>query len=282
MSNDDNNVTAAKKPIWKNLGPRVVSALVFAVIFGLPLYIGGYVWTVLVLALGLRLIWEWVDISDKGRGPLALAIPMIGLILAIGYVATGQHNYLVIAVTLVTAILAAVERARRGGALWSGFGVLYIFAPTLLMIVLRGSEMGMSQGLSILLFIVLVVAGADVGAYFGGSALKGPKMAPKISPNKTWSGFFSGLILGTVIGIACGIFMDVPIGKSVAFSIPVVIFSVFGDFLESGFKRKLKVKDAGNLMPGHGGLLDRVDGLMMAIVGCAVMAVLLVVFGVRL
>jgi phosphatidate cytidylyltransferase len=125
------------------------------------------------------------------------------------------------------------------------------------------------------LFIILIVIGADTGAYFGGSVFKGPKMAPKLSPNKTWSGFISGLIFGTLLGAFVGQFIGLAAPAAFVLSALIVISSVFGDFLESGLKRKFNVKDAGNLMPGHGGLLDRVDSLMMAITFSALVVLLM-------
>ena len=257
-----------KKAIWKNIGPRAISAVLFAIVCIPPIYFGHYVWALFVLLLGLRLMLEWVRMSDPDGHLLAMAIPMIGLTIAIGYVA-GGYNGLSLLTLGVTAIAAGLERIRRGGVLWSGLGSLYIAVPTVLMIALRGDVAGFSDGLQVMLFIILVVVGADVGAYLGGSLIKGPKIAPKISPNKTWSGFFSGLVLGGLIGAVFGVLLGLSLEFSLLLAIPIVVFSVVGDFIESALKRHFNVKDTGNLMPGHGGLLDRVDGLMLAVVASA-------------
>ena len=239
----------------------------------MPLYIGGYVWALFVLLLGLRLVWEWVNMSDMGRSRLALIIPMLGMIITIGYVAEGMFLNAVLAAA-AAAVAAGAERWRRGGAHWAFLGTFYIFIPTALLAGFRGHEFGFSIGLGSLLFIILIVIGADTGAYFGGSMFKGPKMAPKLSPNKTWSGFVSGLIFGTFFGTIIGQVIGLGVATAFFLALLIVISSVFGDFLESGLKRKFKVKDAGNLMPGHGGLLDRVDSLMMAITFSALVLLL--------
>lgn len=265
---DPTNTPSETKPIWKNLGPRAISAVSFAVICVPPLWFGGYVWAIFVLILGLRLVLEWVRMSDAAGGLIAMAIPMVGLTIAIGYLA-GGHTVLTFLTLAATVIIAGLERVRRGGVLWSVLGTLYILVPTILMVAFRGDIAGFSDGLKVLLFIILVVIGADVGAYFGGSAFKGPKIAPSISPNKTWSGFISGVVLGSVTGLITGHFMGLTTAFSLLLALPIIIFSVFGDFLESGIKRHFDVKDTGNLMPGHGGLLDRLDGLMLALIASA-------------
>jgi len=257
----------AKKPIWNNVGIRAVTALSFAAICMLPLYLGGWAWAILVSLLGGWMMWEWVKMSDPSPTRLAYVLPIIGVVVANFYAVQGLWGLSIITI-IIAAIVAAVERSRRGGLLWAGLGYLYIIIPCLAIVYLRGREAGFATaGFSRLIYIILIVIAADVGAYFGGSFFKGPKLAPKLSPNKTWSGSFSGLIFGALIGGIVGKIIGVGFALGVGLAVPIVILSALGDLLESGLKRILNVKDSGNLLPGHGGLLDRLDSLMLAVVG---------------
>ena len=252
--------------IWKNLGARFITAVIFALICLVPLYIGGYAWAVIVTLLGMRLVWEWVRMSDGGATSLTYAIFILSVLFAIGFSILGEFNYAFLSI-IPSALMAGFERIRRGGAWWAFLGLIYIVLPVVLILWLRGGGSGLtSEGFRKVFYIIIVVAAADVGAYFGGSLFKGPKMAPALSPNKTWSGFFSGILLGCIIGVGLAYLMGLPLSFVWFTAPPLIIASVVGDFLESGLKRKLDVKDAGTLLPGHGGLLDRVDSLMMAVV----------------
>jgi len=256
-----------KKPIWKNVGIRAVTALSLAAITIPPLYFGGWPWAVLVSLFGGRMMWEWVRMSDTRPTRLAFILPILGVVLSAFYMAQGLWMYSMIAIAFA-AIVTGIERARRGGFLWAGLGCLYIAIPCLAIVAIRGAENGFAtEEFKKLIYIILVVVAADVGAYFGGSFFKGPKMAPKLSPNKTWSGFISGFGFGALIGGIVGLVIGLGFPLGLALSLPIVILSVFGDLLESGLKRTLNVKDAGDLLPGHGGLLDRLDSLMLAVVG---------------
>lgn len=261
--------TAAVTPkkTWKNLGVRFVSAVVLAAVCIAPFYFGGWLWAALAVLFSGRMMYEWVRMSDPQPTRLAYWLPLFGIAIASIYVVQGLWLYAILT-ALICAAICAGERLRRGGSLWAGLGALYILIPCLTLIGLRGNEVGFNTaGFQTVIYIVLVVVAADVGAYFGGSYFKGPKLSPKLSPNKTWSGFFSGLIFAVILGGVATSFIFNSFFFGLLMAIPVVLLSVGGDLLESGLKRQLEVKDTGDLLPGHGGLLDRLDSLMLAAVG---------------
>lgn len=257
-----------RQPIWKNLGARAVTALIMAAILIVPFYFGGKIWAVMIFALGARAVWEWVDMTDVGTSWASLLIPTLGLLAAIAGYFSGcsQWLYPIIAVTAAIALLERLMR-KDGEKFWAPFGVIYIILPCMAAILLRGNIAGFeAQGFKLLFYMYLVVIGADVGAYFGGSYFKGPKLAPKLSPKKTWSGLISGIILGVVLGALFGFFLKMGPLMSGVIALPIVLISVFGDFFESGVKRRMNVKDAGDLLPGHGGILDRLDSILMVMI----------------
>ncbi len=269
-----------KSARWKTLGIRALSGLVLMAICGIPIYFGGWIWAAFIVLVCARVIYEWVRMSDSAAGKLALALPIAGLLVVMGLAQFGHWQEALIS-TLFIGALATYERSKRGGGrgggrgergrgLWAGFGILYVLLPSLAMLWLRGDVVGFAAaGFAKFLFIVVVVIAADTWAYLGGSTIGGPKLVPKISPNKTWS----GLVSGFVFGAAFGAFAAWVIGFSPAYgallAVPIVVFAVAGDLLESMIKRHLKVKDAGGLIPGHGGILDRIDSLLLIVVVAA-------------
>lgn len=160
---------------------------------------------------------------------------------------------------------------RRTG--WGAFGLVYVLAPFFALVHLRSDS---QEGLVAILLLFALVWGADTMAYVVGKSLGGPKLIPRISPGKTWSGFFGGLIGGVLIGwlimVLCGYqatMVFIPIG------LVLVLLSQIGDLAESALKRKFDVKDSGTIIPGHGGILDRVDGLVFTAVAAWVLALYL-------
>ena len=257
----------APRKTWKNLGVRAVSAVVFALVCLMPLYFGGLPWTILVLILGPWLAWEWVRMTDQAPSIFSYLITILAVIFVIVYSYMGEIHF--IFPTIITAaVLAFFERKRREGeARWAAFGVFYIALPCAAIIALRGGDAGMTDhGFKLMAYLLLVVIAADVGAYFGGSYFQGPKLAPKLSPKKTWSGLASGVLAGILMGAIVGSFLQMGPIISAIIALPIVLVSVFGDFLESGIKRRMNVKDAGDILPGHGGLLDRLDSLILVVI----------------
>ncbi len=272
----------------KTFGIRAVSGLVLVAICGFPLYYGGWVLTAFIAVVSTRIIYEWVRMSDprindSGQAKLALIIPIAGLLIAIGLAQFGvwgmdNWKYALTAVGF-TGALATLERSRRGnssgGGLWAGFGCLYVLLPSLAIMWLRGDVVGVeAAGFDKFVFIVVVVIAADSWAYLGGSTLKGPKLIPKVSPNKTWSGLISGFVFGSLFGALAAWFIGFNPAYGALLAVPVVLFAVLGDLLESFIKRYLNVKDSGGIIPGHGGLLDRIDSLMLIVVIAAAVLII--------
>ncbi len=174
------------------------------------------------------------------------------------------------------AIIAALQAWREWEGLtahepryWQLIGIAYIAIPCASLIWLRDVQLaaGVHAGFTLVLFVLLAVAATDIGAYFAGKHVGGPKLAPAISPNKTWAGLGGGIGSAAVIGGICAAFMPFPetILGGIVLGALLAIVSQAGDLFESWTKRRAGVKDSGTLIPGHGGLLDRIDGYMFAV-----------------
>jgi phosphatidate cytidylyltransferase len=151
--------------------------------------------------------------------------------------------------------------ARRPGAVpWYALGLVYVFVPCVALIWLRNDP---DVGLQQIFWIVALVIAADTGAYFAGRSIGGPKLAPRISPNKTWAGLGGAVVSAAIVGAMTALVMDRPtVWTLTAVSAGLAIIEQAGDLAESAFKRHFGVKDASHIIPGHGGALDRVDGLI--------------------
>ena len=240
-----------------DLGVRTLSAAVMVTVAGAALWLGGAVWIAFVCAVAVGVLWEWVRLAR----------------------------------------MATRSPAERG--LWNFAGMLYVGTGAAMLLFLRNPAFTLAP----LLTVLVAVIGVDVGAYFTGRALGGPKIAPAISPSKTWAGLLGG-VLGATLVLLCAarLWQEGAIGLSaqglaadaasclgtqpcrylragplalfvtcLMTGIFMAVFAQAGDFFESWMKRRAGVKDSGNLIPGHGGFFDRLDGLLAVLFVLALM-----------
>jgi phosphatidate cytidylyltransferase len=243
---------------FRDLKLRAASALVLAPLGLAAVYAGGNIFFAVVAILTFGLGLEWISLTETAYGA-GLVVPF-GLLIsvAIAQFSTPHHTL----AALLASALIATSITRRASTLT---GVLYLGTALISVLYLRAAQ----HGAFALISLLLVVWSADVGAYLGGRFIGGPKLAPVISPGKTWSGALAGLLAGVIAGMVCARFGGfgaslVSMSKTAALSAAIVIASQLGDLLESAVKRRYGKKDSSQLIPGHGGLLDRLDAVLGA------------------
>lgn len=259
----------AKRFDWTNLGLRIASAAVLIPAAMAATWFGGWPYLVLI-AIGVALLAiEWGGMSAP-VAPTRVAAAVAAAVLVAVFVGYRGHFPWAWGSILVTAAAAAViARGVAERPADAAFGVLYIAPAALCLVWLRDIHEVMSaQGKWWMLMLFAATWSADIGAFAVGSTLKGPKLWPRFSPNKTWSGFVGGLAAATLAAslMAALPAFDLNVYAAGAIGLAVGLATMAGDLWESALKRRFGVKDSGDLIPGHGGLLDRVDGLMFAVV----------------
>jgi phosphatidate cytidylyltransferase len=242
---------------WRDFAPRLFSAMALAPIVLFAVWQGGLVWQALLTLVATVAVVEWAGLAAlKLDSTLAVAAAASVPAAQAAYLATGMRSAPALVLMLAGAVLAWRHRLLGGGVLYVGAGYLG------LLFVRNGAG-----GLENLLFVLLVVWANDIGAYAAGRLIGGRRMAPKLSPGKTWAGAGGGLVLAIAAGLGVAIWAGAGhAGQYRAEGIAAVlsVFAQAGDLLESALKRHSGRKDSGSLIPGHGGVLDRVDGLLAA------------------
>jgi len=248
----------------RNLLLRVVAALVLAPAAVAIAYAGGALWTLLVTVAAVGLYVEWLMIVGTASETRvvasgAAALLIAGLCLAIGRI---DASLLALAVGLAgVALLSAQWR------IWNAAGFLYAAAAEVASVLVRLDQ---AWGFFALILILLVVWVTDIGGYFAGRGIGGPKLWPRVSPKKTWAGAVGGFAASLAVAGGFAAFGFGKTGPLLLLGAILSIASQLGDLFESAVKRHFGVKDSSQIIPGHGGLMDRLDGFVAAVVLAAI------------
>jgi phosphatidate cytidylyltransferase len=242
------------RPAGENeLVARIVSGVTLAVIALVGAVLGGWATAIVLGIVTAMFHLEWVNLTD--RRPFPGAVFTGALVIAIAMATQGF-----VGAALIICGLAIIFSGLTG-SMWRPVGVAYAAVLGVGLVILRLTP----EGLAGVLIVLAVVTATDTGAFFAGRAIGGPKLAPSISPNKTRAGAIGGLISGVVVSLVVAVLVRVPI--TVPLVLIVALLSISGqagDLFESWVKRVFGAKDSGRIIPGHGGLMDRVDGLAIA------------------
>jgi len=252
----------------RNLLLRVAAALVLAPVAIAAAFAGGWWWVALVTIATVGLYVEWLTVTCPGRSVLVTVTGAVALALAAPFLALARVEA---ALAVLILGLAGVFLRASQPRIWAVAGFLYVSAAQLASVVVRLDPV---QGLAALMLVLLVVWGTDIGGYFAGRSIGGPKLWPQVSPKKTWAGSIGGFIASLLVAT---VFSVLGYGKALPLLILAAALSIaaqLGDLFESAVKRRFRVKDSSHIIPGHGGLMDRLDGFVAAIMLAAIFGTL--------
>ena len=246
---------------WADLGPRVLSSIVLIAIISTGLYFGGYVWAVLAAIVFAITYREWEQMVTLS--PIAPLGWLLGGLLALASVAYPTFGPVgTLAVAGVAVVLSFF--GDRPVIVWRVGGIIFFAIVLIAVQELRGT---VPAGIIAGWYLGIVIASNDTGAYFVGRFIGGAKLAPMISPAKTVSGAVGGWLIGTLTGtIYWMIFTPSPWWLGLVFSAVIGIVGQVGDLLESAIKRLFRIKDSGDIIPGHGGFMDRLDSVTFGLI----------------
>jgi phosphatidate cytidylyltransferase len=259
--------SAAPRGGFADLAPRVISAVVMVVAALGALYAGGDVFALFWLVAAFAVNWEWQGLIGADQRNARVALGGAAVAAAAAFGRTGDVGPAALIVLGLAATAAAVAGSER--RLWAAGGVVYAAALSFSVCWLRQSA---DHGLLAVAFLFAIVWGTDIFAYFGGRLIGGPKLWPRVSAGKTWSGTITGVVSGAALGLATVYFVAGPQLAGVGVflvGLATAAVSQCGDLFESSVKRRFGVKDSSQLIPGHGGVMDRLDGFIFACVFAA-------------
>ncbi|HLT79311.1 MAG TPA: phosphatidate cytidylyltransferase [Ferrovibrio sp.] len=246
------------RPKSGGLKLRILSAAVMLPVAVGATWLGGWFFAALIALAGVAMLWEWARLP----GELAMNVVVTGslaLVAALYLCLSGDFGWSAVLIALAAVVVGFLQRHRF---VWHAAGFIYIGLPCIVLLWLREIP---DHGLLVVFWLLVVVWATDIGAYAAGRTIGGPKLIPAISPNKTWAGLFGGMLsAGIAGGLLALIDPRLPSLPLAVFGALLAVVAQAGDFTESAVKRRFGVKDSSHLIPGHGGVLDRVDGLLFA------------------
>jgi phosphatidate cytidylyltransferase len=269
-ASDDGPATgSAPQRFGPDLWPRVAAAVAMGSVAVAATWIGGFLFAAFWWLASIVVLWEWQRLVGGER--LIVARVVAGAVALALAALSALHDSIagvVAALILGAAAVGWIAGGRQG--IWAAAGVLYAGALVASVGLLRVSP---SFGMAAILWLFAVVWGADIAAYFAGRLIGGPRLWPRVSPGKTWAGAIVGAFAGAVLGLMLAAWTN-RLAALFWLGLATAIVSELGDLFESALKRRFGVKDSSGLIPGHGGLMDRLDAFTSASFFAAVVAIL--------
>jgi phosphatidate cytidylyltransferase len=269
-ASDDGPATgSAPQRFGPDLWPRVAAAVAMGSVALAATWIGGFLFAAFWWLASIVVLWEWQRLVGGER--LIVARVVAGAVALALAALSALHDSIagvVAALILGAAAVGWIAGGRQG--IWAAAGVLYAGALVASVGLLRVSP---SFGMASILWLFAVVWGADIAAYFAGRLIGGPRLWPRVSPGKTWAGAIVGAFAGAVLGLMLAAWTN-RLAALFWLGLATAIVSELGDLFESALKRRFGVKDSSGLIPGHGGLMDRLDAFTSASFFAAVVAIL--------
>jgi phosphatidate cytidylyltransferase len=247
---------------FADLALRIVTGLAFGVVAISALLAGGPWFVILIAVLSALMAYEWRKISLKEEEPAVAGFQILAVVGAAVMAHFGDLNMAIAFLLAVAGAGAMADALLKRTAGWGLVGALYVGFAAICLIGLRGDAV---EGKYVIYWLAMTVIATDVGAYFSGRIIGGPKLWRRVSPNKTWAGLAGAMVLSA---ICSAVFSQLALGYVELFlsllAALTAIVAQSGDLIESAYKRHFGVKDSGAILPGHGGVLDRLDGMLSA------------------
>jgi phosphatidate cytidylyltransferase len=258
LPENDGGGAAGRKP---EVLLRLASALVLAALALGAAIASPWTFLVLVIVSGVIVAWEWGRLV-RGKGLDRIAVVEVTAVASVAILLTLGHAELAALALGAAAVAVGLLSLSSGHSLWSLGGLLYAALPAAALVFLRSDP---SLGAIAVLYLFAVAWTTDTASYAAGRLIGGPKLAPRVSPHKTWSGFIVGALSPAIVGYVFALaFKGTSAWRLSLVSVALALACQAGDLLESAVKRHFGAKDMSQLIPGHGGLLDRIDGLLIA------------------